>query len=86
MPLSCGLNMFFDEKLLLIALFFVESHVLCRLCPLWSLSIVVLSFPGTQQSELFNRTQCRQCYDKTPLQLPLEEYLQSRYVGCCFPG
>lgn len=39
---SCGSSMFFDEKMLPIALFFVESHVLCRLCPwLSSLSIVV---------------------------------------------
>lgn len=30
---SCGSSMFFDEKMLPIALFFVESHVLCRLCP-----------------------------------------------------
>ena len=36
MPLSCGSSMFFDEKMLLMALFFVESHffvvfVHCRL-------------------------------------------------------
>ena len=57
-----------------------------RATSLSSLSIVVLSFPGTQQSELFNRTQCHQCYDKNPLQLSLDGYLQSQNVGCCFPG
>lgn len=58
MPLSCGLSMFFDEKMLLIALFFVESHVLCHLCPLSSCCFRARSSPSfkTERSVISVKT------------------------------
>jgi len=57
---------------------------LCRLCLLTSLS-TVLSFPGTQQSELLNRTQCHQHREKNTLHLSLDGVLQSQNLAMLLP-
>ena len=69
--------MAFDEKMFLIALCFVESHVLCRLCPLSSCCFRARSNPSFSERSVVSvvtKTHCSQS---------LDEYLQSQNVGCC---